>query len=100
MKQVMQLIWRRYLRVVWGPLCHFLQPGSKLYDHAKTARLHCLFAFMRLAYPSFKSELDAAISTLALRSTDGVALTWLLNIKDMCVFFIPLVPSRYCFKFL
>jgi hypothetical protein len=89
MKMLMTHIFRRYFYVLWAPLLHELQPRARIINTAKTNKLHCLFGFMRLAYPQFKDDLDQAIASLGSESSSSKV--WLLNIRDLCEYFIPLV---------
>jgi hypothetical protein len=90
-KQLMCLIWYRYLHVVWAPLLHFIQPDARIFVKPNTSRLHDMLGYMRLAYDAFSGNLDDAIGVLRRHQLQEGRFVWLLNIRDLCQFFIPLV---------
>lgn len=71
-----------------APLYHDLYPGST-YRHKprRLADMTTLFMFINLAYNGFKEHLDDALEVV----TSGANLSLLLDIKDLCEFYIPTV---------
>ena len=95
LRMLMILIWRRFGHIFWGPLQHFVFPGSKFWkSNVKTDRLHALFTYVRLAYATARDEfselMDEESSQLsaALRSV-------VTNLYDLFEFYIPLVPPLF-----
>ena len=52
LKQLMLLLWRRFAHSFFAPYLHNLIPGSRYHEKPQLVKLHSLFTFLRLAYPT------------------------------------------------
>ena len=81
-------IWTVYVRIFFAPMFHALFPADKCYVKKKLKTVTSFFIYCRLAYPSFKPLLKQVLKNpelnLDMRSV-------LLNLKDLCEYFIPQV---------
>lgn len=81
-------VFQVFLLGYFGPLQHHLHPGFKLLPkpHLRTCTTYLLW--MVTAYKGFKRELATAIAEPGMR---GGKLNYLINLRDLCEFFIPTV---------
>ena len=66
-KQATKMIWKGFANTIWARLWHRMYPGSKfnvINPSPQEAAMHMVY--MARAYPSFKIELEAAISEAPL----------------------------------
>lgn len=80
-----------------GPMFHHLFP-DRAYDVKKmshTAKTTYL-SYIRLAYPSFRTQLETVLARQDL-ATDK--RTILQNLSDLCTYFIPVVLSMFLSAF-
>ena len=90
-KQASLKVYETFLSLFFIRMYFHLVPQHDFYR--KTALINVVHALslVRLAYPEFKAELDAA-----LKMPDVVGepfMNVLQNLRDLCTFFIPVVPS-------
>lgn len=82
-------IFRVFSSDIMAPLFHHLFPDRKLHvDELSLPSMVTYFNYIRLAYPAFMSNLLNAISVQDLTPRQR---TILINIRDLCEFFIPVV---------
>ena len=90
-KQATKMIWKGFANTIWARLWHRMYPGSKFnVINPSPQEASVRMVYMARAYPSFKTELEAAI---AEGSADEAGKAMLLNIQFMCEFAIPAVRS-------
>ena len=72
-----------------APMFHFLFP-ARSFDVMKISHTSTttLLSYIRLAYPSFRSQLQEALADPILEPRQNVMLT---NLLHLCEFFIPVV---------
>jgi hypothetical protein len=62
LKQLMLLTWKRHAAFFFAPLLHALVPGSRYHEKPKLVKLHAIFTYLRLAYPSVRENLRLVVS--------------------------------------
>ena len=65
-KQANTVIWTHWAPRVFGPLFNELIPNANFNKKAGLSTVASFLTFVRLAYPSFRSELQAAIGQIRL----------------------------------
>lgn len=88
-------VWRTHVYEWLGPMYHYLWPKSKV--RAGPAGVHLFpcaqhFTRIRLAYPSFKGDLDAALAHVPAHSARRVHL---VNLQNLCEVYIPIVSQSH-----
>jgi hypothetical protein len=88
LKQMMLLLWRRFASCFFAPLLHSLVPGSRFHEKPQLVKLHAVFTYLRLAYPSIRERLHSLREdkTLSVASRSLV-----INLIDVFEFYIPMV---------
>jgi hypothetical protein len=80
-KTVSNWIWRQFAPTFIAPLFHRLHPRSKFWPMStKLVTQTFFFTIIRLAYPSFRKDLQEAIQSTPRRTH---AFTHLVNMKAM-----------------
>ena len=90
-KQANTVVWTHWAERVFGPLFNELIPNANFNKKAGLATVASFLTFVRLAYPSFQSELQAAIERVRANDQDVIAMSHLRDIKKLVEFFIPAV---------
>ena len=70
---------------------HAIAPGNKIFSTPRLVEILALFLRLCFAYPAFKSLLNACLESEQV-SEDGKS--FLLNLKDLMEFFVPVVSLR------
>ena len=89
-KQVMLLTWRRFAHSFFAPLLHTLVPGSRYHEKPQLIKLHSIFTYLRLAYPSVRSRLQGMQNDLSITLTGR---SFVRNLVDLFEFYIVVVRS-------
>ena len=88
-KHVSLLIWRKFGQTIIAGLWHFLYPDGSWFSKPKLQIVTKIFTLIRLAYPSFKKDLEEALAIAhELREQTRVCLQ---NLQDLIEYFIPAV---------
>ena len=88
-KQANSLVWNHWARRFLAPYFHHLVPGS---NFSRSARLVTIATFfIRQAVPRIAAELLAAIKKARLMRDKPLVLAYLLDLRDMLYFCIPVV---------
>ena len=90
-EKLMLLIWNRFLHVFWGPYQHYMSADSRVYKKPDLLRMQSYFAYILNAYPILRSSFHAVIES---DRTDDVTKSILVNIVDLCEYYLPLVRVR------
>ena len=90
-KQANTVVWTHWAERVFGPLFNELIPNANFNKKAGLSTVASFLTFVRLAYPSFRSELQAAIERVRASDQDVIAMSHLRDIKKLVEFFIPAV---------
>jgi hypothetical protein len=88
MKMLSTVVWRAFQDDFIGPLFHTMFPNNPFPTTPRLIVCHRFFTLLRLAYPSFSNTVKL------LLTKEGLAVkerNHLLNLQDMCEFFIPTV---------
>ena len=91
LKQLMLLVWKRYASFLFAPLLHALVPGSRYHEKPKLVKLHAVFTYLRLAFPSIRDGLRVLVSDERVNLA-GRSLAQ--NLIDLFEFYIVLVSSQ------
>jgi hypothetical protein len=87
-KHASLVVWRRFGEVFLAGLYHHLYPNSKFKTNERLAAITQVFVYVRMAYPDFRDQLNAALAKINLSPQSR---TCLQNLKDLCEFYIPVV---------
>jgi hypothetical protein len=90
-KHVSLLTWRKFGPSVMAGLWHNLWPDSIFFTKPRLQTVTEIFTYLRLAYPSFKKELQRAIDADKPGLQSKICLR---NIQDLCEYYIPAVSDR------
>ena len=95
-KQACTVVWRWWGPRVFAPLFHELISHANFSMSAKLSSITRFLTIVRLAYPSFKQDLDDAISGRSgLPDDERVAMSQLRDLKKLLNFFIPVVSGQF-----
>jgi hypothetical protein len=87
-KQATLCVWSLGAHTFFAPFYHCLIPGATFFKKPKLVTVVYLLTTARLAYPKFKTQLEAAIAS---HNTKPVEKKHLLNLQALFEFFIPAV---------
>jgi hypothetical protein len=88
-KHASLLVYRRFANVFMAGLYHSLYPNSIFFEKPRLAACTQMFVMIRMAYPSFKANLEEALTHEdKLLPQSKICLE---NLKDLCEFYIPTV---------
>ena len=87
-KKMSELIWSLGLLDYFGPIFHEICPRNLLKVKPPLRIITTFFLYLMMAYGEFKLELDAGCKDKRLALN---VRTKLLNLQDLCEFFIPVV---------
>jgi hypothetical protein len=91
-KQANTVLWNHFGPRFLAPFFNEIVPASNFNKKAKLVTIVTFLTYLRLAYPSFKSELKAAIKhARELKRTTPLILQNLSDLRMMLEFFIPVV---------
>ena len=88
LKQLMLLLWRRFAHSFFAPYLHNLIPGSRHHEKPQLVKLHSLFTFLRLAYPTVQPALHMLRTNPSLTEAGR---QFVENLIDIFEFYIVLV---------
>lgn len=100
-KQTCGKLYKKFAKVFFAPMFHASNPNNSFWERPKyleTLVYH--FSLIRIAYPSFKAALTAALADPACELKNR---THLFNLQALCEYFIPAVSvlSDYrCVQFI
>jgi len=87
-------LWSVFGKEVFAPLFHCLFPNGMFFPKPKyLSNVVQIFTYIRIAYPAFKPQLDAA---LKMKQLPVQSKCHLLNIRTICEFCIPVVWYTLC----
>ena len=89
--QANTVIWSHWGPRIFAPLFNELIPNSNFNRKARLPTVALFLSYARLAYPSFRKQLDEAMKTVSARNMDREGLSQLRDIKKLLQFFIPVV---------
>jgi hypothetical protein len=89
-KHISLLTWRKFGPSVLAGLWHNLWPDSIFFKKPRLQSVTEIFTYLRLAYPSFKDQLQKAIDDDKTNLQSRICLQ---NIKDLCEYYIPVVSG-------
>jgi hypothetical protein len=92
-KHVCLRVWKVYQNTVLAGLFHHLYPNGRVSKHPRLTVVTEIFNLIRLAYREFKNDLDDALGAECTHLHTPCQLTFLLNLRDLCEFFIPTVRA-------
>jgi len=101
-KQVCSVIWDHWAERVFAPLFHHLIPNANFRRSARLSSIATFMTYVRLAYPSFKTQLKRATLYHKRRNgqRDKVATSQLRDMRKLFEFFIPVVrlfiDAQFC----
>ena len=87
-KKMSERVWHLGLLDFFGPIFHEICPANKLKVKPPLRIITTFFYYLMFAYKHFKYELNNAIKQGNLPPS---LCTRLLNLQDLCEFFIPVV---------
>ena len=90
-KKAAEVVWRHWLPSFFGPLFHEIMPAAKCFKQAKLRNIAQFFTLCRLAYPSFKTQLESAIASASVDIEHPEVVSSLNHLRDLLEFFIPVV---------
>ena len=90
-KQANSVVWSHWGPRVFGPLFNELVSNANFNRKARLSTIVRFFTIVRLAYDSFRGNLDDAVRTLKQNNTKPAATAFLRDLKKLLVFFIPVV---------
>jgi hypothetical protein len=90
-KQANILIWTHWGQRYFGPLYHDLIPSGLFFEKPKLIVIATFFTYVRLAYPYFKAELEAAMAETKKDEEFPDKYAALLDLHQLLEFFIPVV---------
>lgn len=93
-KMATTCIWRLAGPDFLGPLFHQMFPNSKYPSNPRLILASRILSMVRLAYPSFKPELKAAMEREGKTRFEKAHLR---NLHDLCEWFIPKVCPLFSF---
>jgi hypothetical protein len=95
-KQACTVVWRWWGPRVFAPLFHELISHANFSKSAKLSSITRFLTIVRLAYPSFKQDLDDAIrGRSGLPDDERIAVSQLRDLKKLLNFFIPVVSGQF-----
>ena len=95
-KQACTVVWRWWGPRVFAPLFHELISHANFSMSAKLSSITRFLTIVRLAYPSFKQDLDDAIrGRSGLPDDERVAMSQLRDLKKLLNFFVPVVSGQF-----
>lgn len=89
-KMASTCVWRMAAADFIAPLFHEFFPSSPFPWGPRLVLSTRIFSLIRLSYPSFRTELNAALAKEALTN---IQRRHLVNLRALCEWFIPKVPS-------
>ena len=87
------MVWKRFGDVLLAGLYHSLYPNSRFKRKDRLSAITQVLVYIRMAYPDFRDQLDAALLMDNLSEQSTVCLQ---NLKDLCEFYIPTVKCNLC----
>lgn len=90
-KQANTVVWNHWASRFLAPYFHHMVPGSNFSRSARLATIATFFTYIRLALPEIGVELQAAITTARQMRSKPLVLAYLLDLRDLLVFCIPVV---------
>ena len=95
-KQANTVVWSHWGPRVFAPLFNELVSNANFNRKARLSTIIRFFTIVRLAYDSFRDDLDDAVRKLKQNNTKPIATAILRDLKKLLVFYIPVVISL-CF---
>ena len=90
-KQANLLLWRFAAPHFLGPMFHMLVPNSKIKSNPKLMTIVTYLSYIRLAYPTFRRQLAAALIYPGVTANNKRHLS---NLQTLCEYFIPVVSKK------
>jgi hypothetical protein len=92
-KQANTVVWSHWAARFLAPYFNHIVPGSNFRTSARLVTISSYFTYIRLALPLFASQLHAAIKAARLMLAKPLVLAYLLDLRDMLYFAIPVVRN-------
>ncbi len=92
-KQANTVVWKHWSERIFAPLFHDLIPDANFNKKARLTTISVFLTYVRLSYPSFRDELNAALKSVT-DANQRVAISHLRDLKKLCEFAIPVVGSH------
>ena len=90
-KQANTVVWNHWAPRFLAPYFHHMVPASNFFRKARLATIATFFTYIRLALPEVAVELQAAIKAARKQRSKPLVLAYLLDLRDLLVFCIPVV---------
>ena len=90
-KQTNTVVWNHWAPRFLAPYFHHMVPGSNFSGSARLVTISTFFTYIRLAMPEIALALQTAIKAARLRPAKPLILAYLLDLRDLLAFCIPVV---------
>jgi hypothetical protein len=94
-KQANSVVWSHWGPRFLAPLLHHFAPGANFSGGARLITIITYFTYIRLAAPSFAKQLQDAIKAARADRARPLALAYLLDLRCLVFFCIPVVTSLH-----
>ena len=94
-KQANSVVWSHWGPRFLAPYFHHIVPGSNFSAGARLITIISYFTYIRLAAPSFALQLQDAIKAARALRERPLALTYLLDLRTLVFFCIPVVATLH-----
>ena len=92
-KQANTVVWSHFGPRFLAPYFNHLVPASNFKRNARLVSIATFFTYLRLALPSIAVEMQAAIATARQQRSKPLVLAYLLSLRDLLFFMIPVVSD-------
>ena len=96
-KQANTVVWSHFGPRFLAPFFNHLVPGSNFRRSARLVTIVTFFTYLRLSLPSIAAEMQAAIVTARQQRSRPLVLAYLLSLRDLLFFMIPVVGTHTLF---
>ncbi len=95
-KQASLVVWEYGLARWFGPFVNYIIPDTNVSTKSRLCTIVLHMTYLRLAYPTIKPKLKAAIKRLEGDRTERglIARSNLVDLRDLLEFMIPVVRAR------
>ena len=90
-KQANSVIWKHWAGRVFAPLFYDLIPDANFNKNATLTTIVTFLTYVRLAYPSFRQQLEDTLCRMRVVDADPIGVSQLRDLKRLLEFFIPVV---------
>lgn len=92
-KQANTLLWTHWSARIFAPLFNELISNANFQPKARLSTIAKFLTIVRLAFPSFRTNLEDALRHQQQLNTNRVAVSHLRDLKKLLEFFIPVVRN-------